>query len=96
MPRYICRVEVRNEGAIGIFESRTYTLEADSLDAAREKVFELAHKNKLETRGISVREMPTEKWCHHCDKEFQNYNKGFCPDCGRTLSDFRIFDKETD
>lgn len=51
MAKYSVPFETRKRGAIGIFETRTYTVEADDEERAREAAFASAQAEGYETRG---------------------------------------------
>jgi hypothetical protein len=49
--KYSVSYEVRQSGAIGIFEWRVFRVDADNEQAARAAAFTLAHDQGLETRS---------------------------------------------
>ena len=51
MAKYSVPFETRTRGAIGIFETRTYTVDADDEEKAREAAFAQAQAEGYETRG---------------------------------------------
>jgi hypothetical protein len=54
MKRYTVIVEVRQQGAIGIFERRHYVVEAESADAAVSAAGSKARADGWETRFVMV------------------------------------------
>ena len=51
MTRYRVSYEVRNDGAIGVFEWRDWEVSADDPETAGRKIFDKCHSENLETRG---------------------------------------------